>query len=103
MRLTFQNRYGQLSLVPVSDVRPVKEIRGVDVDGRHKFGIDVAEQIALITENRGIQICLGEGWNCYVIAHDSPSTGAVVRIESLTYVGGNPAQELHARSAGYVL
>lgn len=107
MRLDFQNQYGQLRLVPVSDVQPVRDIRGVNVDAAHKFGIDVAEQIALITDNRGIQIAPtkdGDGkWVCYVIAHESPSTGAVVRVESINYLGINPAQEIqNARRTDHV-
>lgn len=100
MRLNFQNRYGQLALTLVDAVRPVKGIRGVDVEDQHKFGIDVAEKIALISDNRGIQICPckdGDGkWVCFVIAHDSPSTGAVARIESMNYLGLNPTQEIQA-------
>lgn len=97
MTLNFKNRYGWLSLSLVSDVRPVSDIHGADIDGRHKFSLDLAEQIVLITDNRGIQICpVKEGaiWLCYVIAHASPSTAAVARVEAINYVGPNPAQEI---------
>lgn len=94
MQLDFQNRYGRLTLKLVSDVRPVKGIRGVDIDDCHKFDMDTAEKIALITDNRGIQLCYGAGARLYVVAHDTPSTCAVARIETMSYVGQNPAQEI---------
>lgn len=98
MNLDFQNRYGRLSLSLVSDVRAVKDIHGKDIDDCHKFAIDTAEKIALITDNRGIQICPTKGdagWLCYVVAHETPSTAAIARIEAIEYLGGNPAQEIH--------
>lgn len=102
MRLDFQNRYGRLTLSLVSEVRPVNEIHGVDLDDAIKFDIDTAERIALITDNRGIQIAphkVGDKWRCYVVVHDSPSTVAVAKIETLDYVGRDPKQEL--RDARY--
>lgn len=94
MRLNFQNRYGQLTLVLVTDVRNVRDIHGKDVDPAHKFGLETAEKIALVTDNRGIQLGGLGAHDCYVVVHETPDTAAVARIESLTYVGQNPAQEI---------
>lgn len=94
MRLDFQNRYGQLRLVLVDGVRNVRDIHGKDVDPAHKFGLETAEKIALVTDNRGIQLGGFGAHDCYVVVHETPNTAAVARIESLTYVGQNPKQEI---------
>lgn len=94
MRLNFQNRYGQLTLVLVTDVRHVRDIHGKDVDAAHKFGLETAEKIALVTDNRGIQLGGLGAHDCYVVVHETPDTAAVARIETLTYTGGDPAQEI---------
>lgn len=97
MRLDFQNRYGRLVLSLVSDVIHVDKISGKNVAAEHKFDIRIAEKIALITDNRGIQICpVSEGgkWLCYVVVHDTPSTAAVAEVALIEYVGGDPTQEI---------
>ena len=94
MNLRFKNRYGELALVLVSDIRHVNDIHGKDIDDQYKFGLKTAEKVALVTDNRGIQIGGAGAHDCYVVVHETPSTAAVARIETLLYVGGNPAQEI---------
>lgn len=94
MRLHFKNQYGELKLVLVSAVCHVDNIHGKDVDSQHKFGLEVAEKIVLVTDNRGIQIGGLGAHDCYVVVHETPETAAVARIEFLDYVGRNPAQEI---------
>lgn len=95
MRLNFQNQYGQLTLALVDSLRNVRNIHGKDIDPAHKFGLETAEKIALVTDNRGIQLGGLGAHDCYVVVHETPDTAAVARIESLTYIGQNPAQEIH--------
>lgn len=95
MQLNFKNKCGRLTLLPVSGVQSVRCIRGKDIDDYHKFSIDIAEQVALITGNRGIQLCpcnTSTGLAFYIVIHETPSTGAVARISLLDYVGPDATQ-----------
>lgn len=94
MQLNFKNGYGTLTLALVSAVMPVDAIRGADVDDAHKFDLETAEKVALITENRRVQIGGTNAHDCYVVAHESVSTAAIARIETMNYVGGVPAHEI---------
>lgn len=107
MNTQFENRFGSVSFRPIAEVTHVKNIRGADLDARCMFDVETAEKIALITENRRIQICPykgADGWRCYVVLHESESTAAVAEIEGLNYTGGVPAAEIHsAREMAYGL
>lgn len=94
MQLNFKNGYGTLTLALVSAVMPVDAIRGADVDVAYKFDLETAEKVALITENRRVQIGGTNAHDCYVVAHESVSTAAIARIETMNYVGGVPAHEI---------
>ena len=94
--LSFANRYGELTLALATSALNVKDIHGKDIDDRHKFGLDVAEKIALITDNCGIQIGGFGITDCYVVVHETSHTAAVARIEWMNYVGGNPTEEIVA-------
>lgn len=94
MQLDFANQFGALKLALVSEVRPVDSIFGADIDAAHKFDLHTAEQVALITENRRIQIGGLGAHDCYIVVHESPTNAAIARIESINYIGGNPAQEI---------
>lgn len=94
----YQNKFGNVTFRPIAEVTHVKNIRGAALDARCMFDVATAEKIALITENRRIQICPfkgADGWRCYVVLHESESTAAVAEIEELNYTGGVPAQEIH--------
>ncbi len=95
MELHFKNKYGTLTLKLVSAVMPVDSIHGADIDNAYKFDLKTAEKVALITENRRIQIGGTNAHDCYVVAHESVSTAAIARIETMDYMSGVPAQELY--------
>lgn len=97
MNTHFQNKFGAVRFRPIADVQPVRDIRGANLDPRCMFDIETAEKIALITDNRGIQLCSfksADGWRCYVVLHATSSTAAVAEIESLTYAGAALSVEL---------
>lgn len=77
------NEFGVINIEPVTDTMPINQITSIapEVQGNF-FDITTAEQIALITENRGVQICFaypfdGRG---YMVLQDSPSTAAICRV-----------------------
>lgn len=97
MQTTHKNKFGSVAFRLVSDVLPVGDIRGADIESAHKFDIDTAEKIALITENGRVQICPVKepgGWRFYVVLHATESTAAVAAIDSMHYTGANPRQEI---------
>lgn len=97
MNTHFSNKFGAVAFRPLSEPRTIAGIRGADLDPACTFDIETAEKIALITENRRVQIApfkTANGWRCYVFLHETANTGAVAEIESLAYVGGEPAHEL---------
>jgi hypothetical protein len=99
--ISYQNNYGTLVLEPVSEYRSVDGIRSDIVPENSRFyGIDVAEKVALITENRRIQIAfqmpLTRNSFGYILHHDSPNTCAICRISSMEYVGGDSKMEIRA-------
>jgi hypothetical protein len=87
---TFRNRYGTLIVSAVSGPLNVRDVRGDDFPDDIKFTLDVAERIALITENWHTQIAFQE-WTrkgrAYLLIHTSASTVVVVRIKTLDYTG----------------
>ena len=93
----FSNKYGSVTFALVTEVLPLRTIYGSNLDPGIMFDIETAEKIALITDNHRIQLSPykgKDGYRLYVVLHDSPSTVAVARIETLNYTGGNPAQEI---------
>lgn len=97
--IVYQNRFGSLVLEPISEYRAVRGIRSDIVPTEGRFhGIDIAEKVALITDNRGIQISfqmpLTRDSFGYILHHDSPSTCAICRIVSMEYVGNDPTVEI---------
>ena len=102
----YANKFGAVSFATVSDVVSVNDVHGKDVDPAHMFDIETAEKIALITDNRRIQLCpfkTAQGWRMYVVLHETPSTVAVAVIESMTYTGRDPKRELQAARTDYMV
>ena len=98
---TYQNRYGNLTLGLVSEFRPVSTFNSRDVPDEYKITMEVAEQIALITDNRGIQLCVEFIDNrltgrMFIIVHESKSSAALAKIDAMTYTGPNAEQEIAA-------
>lgn len=104
-KVDYINSYGALTLIAVSDLMLLKKVSTKFVETLEKdkkeslfLPMEICEQIALITENKKIQICfslsksLNE--NCaYVFLHESPSTGWVCKVASLEYLSPVGAQE----------
>lgn len=86
--IEFKNKYGSLILEVVSDFVKVKDLGRVkDLPKDQIFPIEIAEQIALITENRKIQIVF-DSTNirmASVAVHDSVSTAAWAKIKHINF------------------
>lgn len=97
MHTEFQNRYGRAVLTPVTPVMPLNDIdsSGPEVTD-NCINFEQAEQLALISGNRGIQICFASFEKIYVIAHETSNTAAVcsVRIEAFQCEAANACEQL---------
>lgn len=87
--LDYKNKFGSLTLAPIGAYKPISTIHSRDLsdaDGVF-FSLEDAEKIALITGNRRIQIVpVGKDFEkFFVIHHESPSSGAVCKVEKLVY------------------
>lgn len=95
--LRYSNRYGRLALETSKVPQHISTISGKSVPEDWKFSIEVAEQIALITDNKHMQLASPypvkkEGW--YLCVHISSSIIYLARVHSMDYIGGNPQQEI---------
>lgn len=92
MTIKYSNKYGSLDLDLIGDYISVHQTLGVP--DSVMFDVEIAEQIALITGNRMIQICFRNP-KFYVLVHDSPSTAALAKIKQLNFISNvNPAIEI---------
>lgn len=82
MRTEFSNHFGRAVLTPVTPVMAVSAISAASCPEAmaHRIDLNIAEQLALISENRGIQVCFASFDVVYVIAHESPSTAAICAV-----------------------
>lgn len=96
MKHVYKNKYGSLELEVVSNYQDVSKIRSKDQDPSLFFSIDQAEQIALITGNRGIQLCVTQDHKqMFVIHHQSSGVAAVCRVTKIEFAPGiNATKEL---------
>lgn len=83
----YKNEYGELTIEPVTDYVPISTVsfQKTPEVRENLFDINTAEKVALITENRGIQVCFpllaGRGPNnAYVVIHKDASTVAVGKV-----------------------
>ena len=93
----YKNKYGSLELELMEDYKDIKGVRGKDYPDDVKFTMETAEQIALITDNRGIQISFEYPKldKAYVMIHKSPSTIAVAKIKNIYFDKNiNPQDEI---------
>lgn len=95
MNITFTNKYGNLELQPVTAFQPVGVYRFEDVPADCLMTMEQAEQIALITDNRHIQLCfkIGHLDKPYIVVHNTGSTAALAKISSLNFVDKIVAQD----------
>jgi len=96
-RLEFENRFGKVRLELRSDYKPVSELGRVkELPSDLHITLEQAEQIVLITDNRGIQIVPNFPDNlrqCAVVSHKSASVAAWVKVAELTYTGPEDASQ----------
>lgn len=97
----FANRFGVAEITPVTESMPIGDIRKTHPMAlANTFDIETAEQIALITENRRIQICPRfdpmDGM-AYLVLHDSPSSASICSVKVLEFVcGTTPAKMIES-------
>lgn len=100
----FTNRFGTVVVTPATDFMPVRGIRKTHpVAVANTFDLTTAEQIALVTENRGLQICPHFPMDglAYLLLHDTPSTAAICRVEVKDFVCATaPGDMLEALNRG---
>lgn len=84
--IEYENKYGSLELETVSEYKKVGEIRSKDLDPSLFFDIETAEQIALITGNKGIQLSVTYlPGKMFVIHHASSDIAAVCKVKSILF------------------
>lgn len=98
MKTSYQNKYGRAELTPVTQLMPVQAISVASCPEARANSIDLeqAEQLALITDNHGIQVCFASFDVIYVIAHETARTAAIcaVRIEAFQCEAANACEQL---------
>jgi hypothetical protein len=98
----YSNRFGTAEVTPVTPFMPVSSIRKTHPQAQENtFDLTTAEKIALITENRGIQLCphFPIDGLAYLVLHDSPSMAAICRVNIEDFVcASSPADMIEALS-----
>lgn len=92
-KIKYENKYGKLE-IEVSEYKHISEITSKNVNTF--FDIETAEKIALITGNRGIQICVSPDLKrFYLVHHKSYDIVSVAKVVTLEYLHTNiPREEL---------
>jgi len=86
MRYKYENRYGVLEVEPIEEHHKVSEILGKNIEERFFFDLETSEKIALITDNKDIQLGFLSSPpydKVYLVHHLTGSLGAVCRITKL--------------------
>ena len=94
--IKFENEYGYGTLVleTITEYMPVKDIHSSMVSEEFRFNFNIAGQIALITNNRKIQMGLiGNTKLLFIIHHKSCSIAAICRIKELNYTSSADSME----------
>lgn len=84
----FSNKYGSLKVVFVGERQEVSKIKSAEFPEDVFFDMETAEKIALITNNRRMQISfrkIDKGNHGYLLYHFLASEVSLCRIESLTF------------------
>ena len=88
MKVEYRNEFGYLRIAQVSGLLPISEITSENEDViTHKFSLEVAEQIALITGNKDVQIGVLNEEFCYLVRQTAttPDKGMVFRIDYISF------------------
>jgi hypothetical protein len=85
--IEYKNKYGSLVLEIIGDYRDISGVKSKDLDQSLFFSIDIAEQMALITGNKDIQISFSypDLKKAFVIHHQSSAVVALCRIVSIGF------------------
>lgn len=98
--INFTNEFGILNVSLVTDFLPVRDIhRNMMSVSDNLFGMETAEEIALITGNKHIQLvmCYPLNGQCYMLYHQSGSLAAVCKIESIELLcERSPADQINS-------
>jgi len=89
----YNNHYGSLTLDIVGEEQLARNFTSADVPDDCFIDLNTAEEVALITENRGIQIAfrwitekeVPDPKQGYILLHRSPSVVVLTRLSSLDY------------------
>lgn len=90
MPIKYKNSFGEVMLTPVMNYIPVKDIsaKKCSQSTENLITIDDSEKVALITENKDIQVSFLSGNelnSAYVIHHNSPSTAAICAVNIIHF------------------
>lgn len=98
---TFESEHGHLAIEPVTAFMDVATFRIADEHAPYLFDMGTAEQIAVITGNRGVQLsfCWPLNGRAYLLLHDGPRRGALCKVVRLEWRGNEPAPIVMAREA----
>ena len=82
-KFSFENQFGKATLHRATGFLPIGDVsyRKTPEVAENMFDIETAERLALITENRGIQIAYVPPGRCYVVVHKASNVVAVCRAE----------------------
>ena len=94
-------KYGTLTLKRVTSYMNVGQFHSSKVPADCFFSAEEAEKIALITENRRVQLCpvmdkIGTSMPFYLVVHSSASEACLVQPIEINYEGDNPKKEIEA-------
>jgi len=102
----YENKFGSLVLQAVEGYKPITDIQHYK---EHLFGVETAERVSVITENRSIQLAFIQPYSmmdsCFVITHRTANLAAVAKIVSIDYRSKTPAKtviELQHGAGAYV-
>lgn len=94
-KITYQNKYGFLEFEVIEAYREVATIHSKDLQQDVFFEIDDAEKIALITENKGIQLSVNQGHTkMFLIHHKTSNIAAVCRVIKIDFNSKFNAREI---------
>lgn len=94
----FENKFGSLQVSLVTDFMSVGKIsRDMPEVSGNLFDMETAEKIALITENKSVQLCMCYPLNGlgYMVYHRNGREAAVCKIDSILYsFDVSPAEQI---------
>lgn len=94
--IAYEEAAGYLELHTVTDYQQIGGLSIVAAKEilENTFDVETAEQVAVITEGRGVQLCFRPDQSFYLLHHRSSSIVAVCRIEKLIYRAPVSAREI---------